>query len=41
VHVHASARLSVSISGSGDVRYSGGAPEITRSVAGSGTIAPE
>jgi len=41
VHVRASAQLSASISGSGDVRYSGAAPQITRSVAGSGTIAPE
>ena len=40
-HVHASRRLAVTISGSGDVRYGGSPSEITRSVAGSGTIAPE
>jgi Putative auto-transporter adhesin, head GIN domain len=41
VHVQATGGLSVSISGSGDVRYSGAPARITRSVAGSGTIAPE
>ena len=40
-YVRADAQLSVSISGSGSVRYSGTPARITRSVAGSGTIAPE
>jgi len=41
VRVQAKAGLSVSVSGSGDVRYSGSPARVTRSVAGSGTIAPE
>jgi hypothetical protein len=41
VRVHATQSLSVSVSGSGDVRYSGAPARLTRSVAGSGTIAPE
>jgi len=41
VRVHVRSRLSVSLSGAGDVRYSGEPAQVTRSVAGSGTIAPE
>lgn len=37
-HVQAVARMSASVSGSGDVRYRGAPKEVQRSIAGSGTV---
>jgi hypothetical protein len=40
-HVNASERLQAAIAGSGDVRYRGAPKEVTRSIAGSGSVRAE